>query len=462
MYGLLRLRRLAGILLAGAGTLCVASCSSGVQEIPSTGTTPPTPASQWVVAWGASPENAQAGTTNPGGQEQSFRFFFYPTVAGTQERVHLSNLFGTTAVTVGSARLALAASTNGTTGNAVDTTHDAPLTFGGSATVTLQAGQEVVSDPVNITYSYGQKMAVSLYLKGGFGALTQHESEFNTNFQTAAGAGDETGDATGATFTQTNTYWSVVTGVDVYGPYQGTVALYGSSSIDGHASNYGNTNAYPVANVPVAGQDNDRPSDWLARDLIAAGYNVGVLNAGEIGDPAGEDSRTASGGAGAGIDRMKHDVLQQAGIKSVVIYFGGVDLRGDCVSAANVETSLTNMVSQANAAGVRVILATIPPSEYCLTTTPQPSSADPFAGDLNDGPENPGSVQRRAVNDWIRTGGAALPGVVAIADFDKALLDPAHPDFMQPALNSGDNFHPNGAGYGVQTGAIPLGSLLGQ
>lgn len=462
MIGLFGLRRFAGILLAGAGTLCLSSCSSGVQTMSVTTTTPTTPASQWVVAWGASPENATAGTTNPGGQEQSFRFFFYPTVAGTQERVHLSNLYGTTAVTVGAARLALASGTNGTTGNAVDPAHDTALTFGGSSTVTLQAGQELVSDPVNITYSYGQKMAVSLYLKGGFGALTQHDSEFNQNFQTVTGAGDKTGDATGAAYTQANTYWSVVTGVDVYGPYQGTVALYGSSSIDGHASNYGNTNAYPVANVPVAGQDNDRPSDWLARNLIAAGYNLGVLNAGEIGDPAGEDSRTASGAAGAGVDRMKHDVLQQAGIKAVVIYFGGVDLRADCVSAANVETSLTNMVSQANAAGLRVILATVPPSEYCTSGTPLPSITDPFAGDLNDGPENAGSTQRRAVNDWIRTSGAALPGVVAIADFDKVLLDPAHPDFMQPNLNSGDNFHPNGAGYGVQIGSIPLGSILGQ
>ncbi len=449
------------------------SCSSGAGPATPVVSTPtptpvPTVAPTWVVAWGASPENALAGAANPGGSEQSFRSFFLPTVAGAEERVHFSNLFGTTPLLIGSARLAVATGAAGTAAGviaAIDPTHDVALTFGGMTGVTIPAGQEIVSDPVKVTYTFGQKLAVTFYLSGNFPALTQHNSLLTTNYATPAGAGDTTADATGAAFSVTNTEWFVVTGVDVYGAYEGTVAIFGSSSVDGNASNYGNTNSYPTLNGPVAGQDNDRPSDWLARQLNAAGYNVGVLNAGTIGDPAGEDVRTLptpGAAATAGVDRMKHDVLEQAGIKAVVIYFGGVDLREDCEPASSVETSLTNMVAQAQAAGVRVILATLPPSEYCTTGTPLPSAGDPYAGDLNPGPENPGSTQRRALNDWIRTTGLTLPGVVAIADFDKVLADPNHPDFMIANLNSGDNFHPNGAGYGVQSSAIPLASLLGQ
>jgi hypothetical protein len=65
------------------------------------------------------------------------------------------------------------------------------------------------------------------------------------------------------------------------------------------------------------------------------------------------------------------------------------------------------------------------------------------------------------VNQWIRTSGAQLPGVVGVADFDQALSDPAHPDFLISNLNSGDNYHPNGYGYSVQSSAIPLTSILG-
>lgn len=416
--------------------------------------------SQWVVGWGAPPVNALESATNPGGSEQSFRSIVLPTIDGTEERVHFSNLLGTAPVTIGAARIAVAVGA----GPAIDPTRDVALTFNQSTSVIVAAGQEIVSDPVNLSYAYGEKLAVSMYLKGNFGPLTQHNFTVQTNFATPAGMGDATADPTGAAFTTTNTELYMLTGVDLFGPYQGTVAVFGSSSVDGFASNYGNTNSYPVANKPVPGQDNDRPSDWLARELLAAGYRMGVLNAGEIGDPAGEDALTMASQAIAGVDRMKHDVLQQAAMKAVVIYFGGVDLRTDCKPASDVEESLTDMVQQAQAAGIRVILATLPPSEYCTTSDPSllPSSANPYMGDLIPGPENPGSTQRRMLNDWIRTTGSQLPGVVAIADFDKVLLDPSHPDFMIPNLNSGDNFHPNGQGYGVQSSAIPLQAILGQ
>ena len=372
--------------------------------------------------------------------------------------MHFSNYFGTSPITIGAARLAVAVSG---TGAAIDTSHDTALTFAGAATVTLQPHGEIDSDPVHVPYSFGQWLAVSMYVQGAFPALTEHNSQISNNYATASGAGNTTADSTGAAFTQTNQEWYLVTGVEAYGPYAGTVAFFGSSTVDGHNANFGNTNSYPVPNVAIPSQIDERPTDWLARSLNSAGYALGVANAGLLGNPAGEDALTASGNGIAGVDRFNHDVLQLPGIKAVVVYTGGIDLRGDCVSATAVEASLTNIVAQANAAGVRVILGTIPPSEYCLTAGPQPSAANPYNGDLNPGPENAGSTQRRAVNTWIRSAGAQLPGVAAIADFDGALAYPAHPDFLMPNLYSNDNFHPNGAGYGVQNSAIPLANLLG-
>ena len=259
---------------------------------------------------------------------------------GNQERVRFSNYFRRhTAITVGSARLALASGS----GPSIDTADDAPLTFSGNQLVTIQPNQEVYSDPVNITYTYGQKLAVSVYMQGSFPALTQHDSLAGTNFTTAVGAGNTTNDSTGASFTETTTEWFLIANVDVFGPYEGTVAVFGSSSIDGHNSNFGDTNSYPTANVPVAGQDNERPSDWLGKTLNAAGIPVGVLNAGLEGDPAGEDGSTSPL---AGVDRIDHDVLQQPGIKAVVIYIGGIDLRDDCLPATTVAGSLTTIIRQ--------------------------------------------------------------------------------------------------------------------
>ena len=443
--------------------LALTGCPSGSSNTPTSGSTTaatPAPANMWVVAWGASPENAATGSANPGGAEQTFRSFFYPTVSGTTERVRFSNYFGTTPVTIGAARLAIAAAPP-----AVDPAHDVALSFNGSSSVTIAPGTEVASDPVNVTYAFGQKMAVTAYVQGNFSSLSQHASEVITNYSSANDAGNTTTDEAGTSFSQANTEWFLISGMDVYGQYQGTIALFGSSTIDGYASNYGNTNAYPVPNVPIPGQDNARISDALARTLNAAGYHIGVLNAGILGDFAGPSSGFPSGLPG--VDRIGRDVLHQPGIRTVVIDLGQVDLRLEaCGNATDVEASLQNMVAQAYAAGVRVILGTIPPASYCTNTAnpnygPNPQTGgDPFAGDINPGPRNPENVQRQLVNSWIKTTGAGLPGVVAIADFEALLADPDHPDFLVPTYNSGDNFHPNGAGYQAKSQAIPIGFIL--
>ncbi len=450
---------LAGFLTA---LLLLNGCTSYSNVVAPVATATGTP--KWVVSWGASPENALSTSENPGGSEQTFRSLFSPTVSGTQERVHFSNLFGTTPLTIGGARLAVDPGDNA----AIDPDHDAPLTFSGSTSVTIPAGGAVVSDPVNISYAFGTKLAVTMYLPGTFGPVTQHESQVQTSYATPVNAGNKTTDSAGTSFTQTNTEWFVVSGVDVYGDYQGTVVLFGSSSIDGHASNYGSTNSYPVANVPVANQDSDRPSDWLARQLRAAGYNMGVSNAGVLGDPAGPTSgATPAAGITDGIDREARDVFSQAGITTMITYIGAVDIKSnDCKSAPAVEASLTTIIAQAAAQNIRVIVGTLPPSTFCENAAMAnyglyPNAANPYAGGATTpGPINPGETQRMLVNTWIRTTAVSLPGVVGIADFDKALADPANPSFLLPNLNSGDNTHPNGYGYSIQSGAIPLDKIL--
>ena len=419
---------------------------------------------QWVVGWGNSPENNNTSAENPGGSEQSFRFFFYPTTNGTMERVHLSNFFGSGPITVGAARLALASSAGGA---AIDPNNDKPLTFGGSTSVTIAAGQTVVSDPVTIPYTYGGKMAVSMYLPGTFPPLSQHDSQVITNYASTVNAGNTTTDAAGTSFSKSNTEWYLLSSMDFYGSYQGTVVLFGSSTTDGHNSNTGNTNTYPTAQPVIATQDNDRPSDWLARSLLAAGYRAGVLNAGVLGDPAGDTEATVPGtGVTSGQDREQRDVIGKPGVKTVIVYLGSVDLRAnECESAPFVETALTNIVAQANAVSYRVILATIPPASYCPTPTspnfgPIPTTASPYNGDINPGPENPAAAQRHLLNTWIKTTGATLPGVVAIADYESAMAYPAHPDFLMPNLNSGDNTHPDGAGYGIQNSTIPISQIF--
>ena len=127
----------------------------------------------------------------------------------------------------------------------INTAQDAPLTFNGQTSVTMAAGEVITSDPVSITYSFGQTLAISVYLPGRFGPVARHSSIFVSNYFTNNGAGDRTKEPLGKSFTHTTTDWLLINGIDVYGPYQGTLALFGSSTTDGFHSNYSDTEVYP-------------------------------------------------------------------------------------------------------------------------------------------------------------------------------------------------------------------------
>jgi lysophospholipase L1-like esterase len=97
------------------------------------------------------------------------------------------------------------------------------------------------------------------------------------------------------------------------------------------------------------------------------------------------------------------------------------------------------MIARAHAHGIRVIGATVMPdggSKY-----------------YHPGPES--EADRQAVNAWIREPGH-FDGVV---DFDKLMRDPANPNLILPAFDSGDGLHPSPAGYKAMANAIQL-SLL--
>ncbi len=64
---------------------------------------------------------------------------------------------------------------------------------------------------------------------------------------------------------------------------------------------------------------------------------------------------------------------------------------------------------------------------------------------------------RREVNRWIRESGV----FDAVVDFDAVLRDPAHPARLLPAYDSGDNLHPNDAGYQAMAQALDMATLFG-
>jgi lysophospholipase L1-like esterase len=225
-------------------------------------------------------------------------------------------------------------------------------------------------------------------------------------------------------------HWYQLSGVDVSLPTQGSaVVTLGDSITDGHGATTNGNDRWP--DVLAARMQGDKSTK-----------TVGVLNEGIGGN------RLLLDGLGPNaLARFDRDVVAQTAVRAVIVLEGVNDLgtltRDHDVSAeehaalvSRIEAAYGQMIERAHAHGIRVIGATITP--YVGSSYYHP------------GPES--EADRQAINTWIRAAGH----FDAVVDFDQVTRDPAHPDRLLPAYDSGDHLHPGPAGYKAMGEAIPL------
>jgi len=365
----------------------------------------------WTGSWAAAPVAVPA--TVPTNPEGTYRDIVHLSLGGKALRLRISNEFGPTPLTVARVHVALSAGDDKTQPGT-----DQAVTFGGVASVTLPAGAVIVSDPIAMTVEPFANLAVSLFVPAAKDAiLTYHALGVSTNYVT-------TGDATSATTltgaTKVNS-WYLLKGVDVdAGPKGGAVVVLGASIADGFHS------------TP---DKNARWSDVLAARL--AGSHIGVLNEGVSGNRLLHDMAGPSA-----LARLDRDVLAQTGAKYLIVSIGTNDIGrtyfptkpNEEITAEQMKWGYEQIVLRAHARGIKVYGTTL----------------SPFGGAGYYSPA--GETMRQAVNAFVMTSGV-FDGVI---DFDIVTRDPAHPETLLPAYDSGDHLHPNDAGYKVMGEAIDL------
>ncbi|MEO8104660.1 MAG: SGNH/GDSL hydrolase family protein, partial [Betaproteobacteria bacterium] len=180
---------------------------------------------------------------------------------------------------------------------------------------------------------------------------------------------------------------------------------------------------------------NMRWPNHLAERLRArkGGNKVAVLNAGISGNRVLHDIVGTNASA-----RLDRDVLVQSGVRYLIVLEGINDIGiPGAATADEIIAGHLQIIDRARAMGLKVYGGTLTPFQAFLPAiyyTPG------------------GEVTRQAVNQWIRTSKA----YDAVIDFDKAIRDPSDPARILPAYDSGDNLHPNDAGYKRMADAIDL------
>ncbi|MFH8982395.1 SGNH/GDSL hydrolase family protein [Streptomyces varsoviensis] len=375
----------------------------------------------WTGSWAA----ASSGYTAVGPwRDRTLRLVVHTSAGGPRARIRLANTFAGRPLAIGHASVALQASGATAAGRPV------PLRFGGRPGATVPAGAEQFSDPVGFRVPAGANLLVSVHLPGTVDALPVHGLALQRSYLSADDSGDRTGERAGGSYGQSLTTWPLLTGVDVGGG-PGSVVALGDSITDG-------ANSTPDANR--------RWPDLLWRRLAAqhAVPRLGVLNEAISGNRVvtdrypGDGVSTITSGVSAQ-HRLDRDVLAQTSARTVLVFEGVNDVRAG-TSADEVVTGLRAVTARAHARGLRVVMATIAPcagERYC------PPSAN---------------TQREKVNAFIRSGAGRFD---AVLDFDAVLRDPARPERILPAYDSGDHLHPNDAGMRAFADAIELRDLVG-
>ena len=357
------------------------------------------------VAWTAS---MSLGQVTSGGN-YTCRWIARPSIAGNTVRIRLSNLYSQAAQTYDAVSLA-----HRTTRAAVSGIK--PVTFGGSRSVTIPAGQWAVSDPVAFQVGLHEDVAISVYTAAQHTTQTWDNYASTTSYCTddQSGTGDHTADTSDASFTIAGAVSATVDAFDVYtSPPTGAVVAFGDSITNGVASDL---------------DGNDRWVDVLSNRFLNLPVPKSVVNEGIAGDTA-----CPNGGNGL-VNRFDRDVLALSGVSHVILFAGTNDL-GLGGSPSSVIGCYQNVIARARAAGLGIVGGTMIPRR-------------------SFGPAQ--ESYRQQINAWIRTPGN-FDGFI---DFDAAVREPADPGKIRPMFD-GDQTHPSPAGYLAMGNAVDL-SLFGR
>ena len=300
-----------------------------------------------------------------------------------------------------------------------------PVCFGGEKSVTIPAGENAVSDPLDVPLNEGEIFQVSFYLAD----FTLMRSVVYTCGPLSEGLyanGDETENAHISRNTSRTTHlFYFLSNVSVLTEAENrTIVCYGDS---------------------ITAQD--WPDELALRCFTEGHSHTAIIRRATSGSRILREYHclTYESYGLSGNNRFAHEVptdgadtvIIQQGINDIIHPVGArVNIfrpMRDLPTVEELIEGLKEYIAQARAFGYKVYVGTLLPIGGWRTDAP-------FRQEM-----------RHAYNDFIRTTDL-IDGCI---DFDKALRDPNNPDWFLPEYDSGDHLHPSPKGYRRMAQEIP-------
>ncbi len=367
---------------------------------------------KWVTAWGNATSVAEHKPETYA-KDITLRYPVVCALGGTKVRLHFSNFCGTEDVTLNCVTVAKSAGDRELSLQGAKT-----VTFGGSESVTIHAGEEIFSDEVEISVKPKSTLTVSFYLRD----FTLMRSAVVIKGPLTKGFYSVGNYALSPVlpldYTRTTSTFYFLTGVDVYTDDDNKcVICYGDSLT---------AQSYP---------------DCLAKLCMDDAYNkTAVIRRAASGTRVLREYKciTYESYGLSGKHRFEREIASVSGADGVIIQQGindiihpvGIEVNpfrpmSDLPTIEELEEGICEYIDIAEKYGLKVYLGTLLPINGWRTYAP-------FREEM-----------RQKFNDWVRNMGERTQ----IIDFDKAVR--AENDITSFAVgnDSGDHLHPSEYGY---------------
>ena len=359
------------------------------------------PTSVWEATWATAieftgPSDMPASSLS----NRAIRQIIHVSKGGTQLQLKLSNVHSKEPVDIKSVFIADAKEASD-----IDAKTAKYVTFNGKRNITIEPGKDLTSDVIgynlkplqllSITINYGESTPVN---------ASSHRGSRTTSYIIKGVA-------------KPKTKFVDAEKVDHW---------YNIASLDVLRSNPAETNAIVVLGNSITdgrGSTTNKQNRWTDAMAEALGGETSVLNLG-----IGGNSVLWGGLSEPAVKRFNRDILEQQGVKTLIIFQGVNDIGGSRGNSEEVAKKLTeaykSFIDQGHARGWKVIGATITPFK-----------GNSYYSFFHE-------AARQVVNEWIRTSGA----FDAVIDFDELVRDPQDPTKLK-AEYSDDWLHLNPTGY---------------